>query len=79
MVVRGITNLKSSQIGKLPNIAVDDNFGASAAIMVPAPAVSHLETQLAFLDAVPSIRLAVVGFAGRVNLNLNNKGLNSSH
>jgi hypothetical protein len=60
----GFTDLKSAQLGQFLDISVNDNFGASAAIVVPTPAVPYLEAYLALLHAVPGIGLTVVRFSG---------------
>jgi hypothetical protein len=67
------TDLKRSQTGELPNIAVNDDLRTSAAIVVPASAVPNFETQIALLHTVPGIGLAVVRFSGSVDLHLLNK------
>ena len=71
--------LKVSQASKLLNITVDDDFGAGAAIVVPAPAIPHLETHLALFYSVPCIGLTVVRLPGRVDPSLNHKRSNPSH
>jgi hypothetical protein len=47
--------------------------------MVPASLISHLQTLVAPVNAMPSIRLAVVGFLRFVDLDLNDEGFNSGH
>jgi hypothetical protein len=62
-VVRdGITDLKSAQLGEFLDISINDDFGANAAIVVPAPAVPYLEAYVALLHPVPGIGLTAVRF-----------------
>ena len=66
-------DLEPSQVREFLNVAVNDDFRTSEAIVVPASAVPNFETQIALLHTVPGIGLAVVRFSGSVDLHLFNK------
>jgi hypothetical protein len=70
---------QTAQLGEFLDISVNDDFGASAAIVVPTPAVPYLEAYVALLHPVPGVGLTVVGVSGGVDLDLSNKRFNSSH
>jgi hypothetical protein len=74
-----LRDLKPSQFGEFLNVSFDDDFRASAAIVIPAPAVPHTQAYLALFEPVPGIGLAVMCFARGVDFDLDNKGLNSGH
>jgi hypothetical protein len=58
------------------NIAGENGFRASAAIVIPAPAVPNLKAHIAHENTMAGVCLAIVGMTGRVNSNSDYQGFN---
>lgn len=64
---------------ELLNIAANNSFRASKAIMVPAPTILNFQARVALSDSMPGIALAIVSLKGHVDFDLFNEGLNPWH
>ena len=64
---------------KLSDVSFEDYLCTGNTVVIPAAAVSHLETSVSPLDAVICIALAIVGFLRFVNLDTGQKRPNSWH
>jgi hypothetical protein len=67
------------QLLKLGYVAFDYHFGAGNAVTIPAPAVAHIQSCIAALNAMAGIGLAVVGLFSLIDLYPDNNGFNSRH